>query len=211
MPRTRRSTSKTNGDRVLALASKRGLIRARDLDGIGVSRETLRRLVARGELERRGRGLYASAEALLSEHETLAAAVVRVPHGVVCLLSALRFHDLTTQNPWEVWLAVDRKAWTPSVSDLPLHIVRFSGAALTAGVEKHMVDGVPISVYSAAKTVADCFKYRRKIGTDVAIEALQDYWHAGKYSIDELWKYAAVCRVTAVMRPYLEAITAPRA
>jgi len=192
---------------VLALASKRRLMRARDLDAIGVSREVLRRLVARGELKRLGRGLYAGAGTLLSEHEMLAAAAVRVPHAVACLLSALRFHELTTQNPSEIWLAVDRKEWLPSASDLPLRIVRFSGAPLTAGIEKHTVDGVPISIYSAAKTVADSFKYRAKIGIDVATEALYDCWRSRNRSIDELWKYAAVCRVSAVMRPYIETVT----
>ena len=205
MPR-KRHTPATDRDRVLALASKRRLIRARDLDAICVSREVLRRLVAGGDLNRLGRGLYAAAGMLLSEHEMLAAAAVRVPHAVGCLLSALRFHGLTTQNPSEIWLAVDRKEWLPSVSDLPLHIVRFSGAALTAGIETHIVDGVPISIYSAAKTVADCFKYRGKIGVDVATEALYDYWRSRNRSIDELWKYAAVCRVSAIMRPYLEAV-----
>ncbi len=135
----------------------------------------------------------------------LALASRRVPHGLICLLSALRFHDLTTQNPSRIWLAIDRKARAPREPELPLQIVRFSGPALSEGVEEHAVDGVPVRVYSSAKTVADCFEYRRKIGLDVALEALREYLHSRRGSIDELWRYAGVCRVQNVMRPYLEA------
>lgn len=195
-------------ERVLTLARRRGLLRPRDLEPHGLSRETLRRLHAAGEVDRRGRGLYAAAGAELSEHEMLAAAGARVPHGVVCLLSALRFHELTTQNPSEVWLAIDRKARVPAVRDLPLRIVRFSGKARLMGIEEHEIDGVTVRVYNPAKTVADCFKYRRKIGSDVALEALRDCWHSRRCTMDELWRYAAVCRVTNVMRPYLEAVAA---
>ena len=185
---------------------QRGVLRPRDLVAHGLSREVLRRLHAAGEIERRGRGVYVISGANLSEHETLATATARVPHGVVCLLSALRFHDLTTQNPAEVWLAIDRKARAPRESELPLHIVRFSGPARAEGIDEHMIDGVTVRVYNPAKTVADCFKYRRKIGTDVAIEALRDCWHSRRATMDQLWKYAAICRVTNVMRPYLEAV-----
>ena len=136
----------------------------------------------------------------------LAQASVRVPHGVVCLLSALRFHGLTTQNPAEVWMAIDRKARAPVERELPLRVVRFSGAALTAGVEVHRVDRVPVRIYGPAKTVADCFKYRRKIGVDVAIEALRDCLRTRRCTIDDLWRFAAVCRMQNVMHPYLEAL-----
>ncbi len=159
-------------------------------------------------MERRGRGLYVAAGAAFSEHEMLAAASARVPHGVVCLLSALRFHELTTQNPSEVWLAIDRKARAPAERELPLRIVRFSGKARLKGIEEHAIDGVKVRIYNPAKTVADCFKYRRKIGTDVALEALRDCWHSKRCTMDDLWRYAAVCRVTNVMRPYLEAVAA---
>src|SRR5947199_5910597 len=151
-------------DRLLTLAQQRGILRPRDLEPQRLSRETLRRLTAAGELERRGRGLYVAAGAALSEHEMLAAASARVPHGVVCLLSALRFHELTTQNPSEVWLAIDRKARRPKAEDLPLRLVRFSGPALRQGIEEHSIEGVQVRVYNPAKTVADCFKYRNKIG-----------------------------------------------
>jgi predicted transcriptional regulator of viral defense system len=182
------------------------VLRPRDLAPHGLSREVLRRLHAEGRLERRGRGLYVLSGAALSEHEMLAQAAVRVPHSVVCLLSALRFHGLTTQNPAEVWLAIDRKARAPKEPELPLRIVRFSGEARTAGVGTHVVDGVRVRVYDPAKTVADCFKYRNKIGVDVAIEALRDCWGSRRCTVDELWRYAAVCRVANVMRPYLEAV-----
>jgi predicted transcriptional regulator of viral defense system len=195
-------------DRLLTLAQRRGVLRPRDLEPHGLSRETLRRLTAAGELERRGRGLYIAAGAATSEHEMLAAASARVPHGVVCLLSALRFHELTTQNPAELWLAIDRKARVPAARELPLRIVRFSGKARLKGIEEHDIDGVKVHIYSQAKTVADCFKYRHKIGTDVALEALRDCWRSKRCTIDDLWRYAAICRVTNVMRPYLEAVVA---
>src|SRR6266508_5883329 len=190
-------------ERLLTLAQRRGVLRPRDLEPHGLSRETLRRLTAAGEVERRGRGLYVAAGAAFSEHEMLAAASARVPHGVVCLLSALRFHELTTQNPSEVWLAIDRKARAPAERELPLRIVRFSGKARLKGIEQHAIEGVKVRIYNPAKTVADCFKYRRKIGTDVALEALRDCWHSKRCTIDELSRYATVCRGTNVMRPYL--------
>lgn len=191
---------------VLGLVHERGLIRERDLAERGLARGHLARLARRGLLERRGRGLYALPGGGDSEHWGLAEASALVPHGVVCLLSALRFHDLTTQAPFEVWLAIDPKARRPATHELPLRIVRFSGDALTAGVETHIIDGVPIRVYSPAKTVADCFKYRHKLGLDVALEALREAWGERRVTMDELWRYAEVCRVARVMRPYLESL-----
>jgi predicted transcriptional regulator of viral defense system len=143
----------------------------------------------------------------LTEHHGLAEAAKVVPRGVVCLLSALRFHELTTQSPFEVWLAIDRKAHKPISSQAPLRIVRFSGEALSAGVEEHRIEGVRVKIYCPAKTVADCFKYRNKIGLDVAVEALRDCLRKRRVTIDEIWKYARICRVARVMRPYLEALT----
>jgi len=185
---------------------RRGFLRPRDLAPLGLSRETLRRLEATGKVIRRGRGLYVAAGDQFDEQETLAAASTRIPHGVVCLLSALRFHGLTTQNPPDVWLAIDRKARLPKADDLPLRIVRFSGEAWTAGIQEHRVNRTVIRVYNAAKTVADCFKYRRKIGIDIAVEALRDCWQNRKATADKLWRYAKICRVTNVMRPYLETV-----
>ena len=193
------------GGRLLDLARRAGVLRSRDLAGERIPRMILTRLLNRNLLTRAARGLYVLPEADVSEHHTLAEASKRVPRGVVCLLSALRFHGLTTQSPFEVWMALDVKARKPRVEAPPLRIVRFSGRALTSGVEKHEVEHVTVRVTSAPKTVADCFKYRRKIGLDVALEALKDYRRARK-SMDDLWRAARVCRVASVIRPYLEAL-----
>ena len=191
---------------VLTLAKQGGVIRARDLTPHGIPRAYLARLCEAGKLQRLGRGLYMLANSNITSNHSLAEAAKRVPHGVVCLLSALRFHGVTTQAPFEVWLAIDNKARAPAASETPLRIVRFSGEALRAGVETHTIDGVPTKLYCIAKTVADCFKYRNKIGLDVAIEALRETWRARKCSMDDLWRYATVCRVSSVMRPYLETL-----
>jgi len=191
---------------VLDLARKGGILRPQDLQKKGLPTDYLWRLYKQEKLEKLGRGLYAIPGAAVSEHQTLVQAALRVPHGVVCLLSALRFHDLTTQSPFEVWMAIDVKARAPKEDIIPLRIVRFSGKALTCGVETYSAEGVTIKVYKPAKTVADCFKYRNKIGLDVALEALRDCWRKKKATSDELWHYAKVCRVARVMRPYLESI-----
>lgn len=150
--------------------------------------------------------MYYLPDAELTEHRSLAEAAKRVPKGVICLLSALRFHELTTQSPFQVWIAIDRKAHRPASDGLSLRVVRFSGEPLTAGVEGHQIEGVTVKVYSAAKTVADCFKYRQKIGLDVALEALRDYRRGRRGPADELWRYAKICRVANIMRPYMEAL-----
>jgi predicted transcriptional regulator of viral defense system len=186
--------------------SAQGVLRARDAEARGLARPELARLVQSGELERVGRGLYVPAKAKITEHHSLVEAAARVPHGVVCLLSALRFHGIGTQNPHEVWLAIDVKAWKPVADSPPLRIVRFSGTALTYGVEVHKLEGVDVRITSREKTVADCFKYRNKIGLDVALEALREYLRSRKRSIDQLNKAAEACRVARVMRPYLEAL-----
>ncbi|HEX6037288.1 type IV toxin-antitoxin system AbiEi family antitoxin domain-containing protein [Longimicrobium sp.] len=194
-------------ERTLDLLRGRGALRPRDLDGHGIPRHYLQLLLADGAVERVGRGLYVPVGADLSESHTLAEAGARVPHGVICLLSALRFHGIGTQMPHAVWMALEEKAWQPRVDHPPLRIVRFSGAAWTYGVERHMVEGVPVRVYSSAKTVADCFKYRNKIGVDVAVEALRDSLRHRLATPDELMRAAAACRMTRVMTPYLQALT----
>lgn len=191
---------------VTALAKQQGVLRSRDFAAHGVSRVALQRLCERGVLRRLGRGLYGLADAKLTEHHSLAEAAQRVPAGLVCLLSALRFHELTTQNPFEVWLAIDVKAHKPKVDWPPLRVVRFSGEALTFGAEAHRVEGVPVRITSPAKTVADCFKYRNKIGADVAVEALAAYRRERRGTVDELLRAATVDHVAVVMRPYLEAL-----
>ena len=192
---------------VVALAKRAGgPLRSRDLTGRGgITRTALARLCARGLLRQVGRGLYVHPSAEPTENRSLAEAARRVPAGVVCLLSALRFHGLTTQLPHEVWLAIDRKARAPRGGEtMVLRVVRFSGRARTEGVETHTVEGVPVRVYSPAKTVADLFKYRHKLGRDVALEALRDCWQQRRATMDELWHFAEVCRVTRTMAPYLE-------
>ena len=193
-------------EKTLKLVKKAGVLRPRDLDAHAIPRQYLHLLEQAGKISRSGRGLYTLADIDVSENHTVAQAAKRVPHGVICLISALRMHGLTTQIPHQVWIAIDRKAWKPSVDYPPLSIVRFSGEALTEGIERRNIEGVPVKVYSPAKTVADCFKYRNKIGLDVVLEALRDFRAKRKATMDDLWAMARVCRVANVMRPYLEAL-----
>jgi predicted transcriptional regulator of viral defense system len=199
-------TSQNPIDPVRRVFARSGIARSRDLERAGLSRTQIRRLVERGVIERVGRGLYRNPGARPTEWSDLAKAARLAPGGVVCLLSALRFHGLTTQNPFEVWTAIDRKAWRPRPGHPPLRLVFLSGAALREGVEEHKVDGVRLLVFSAAKTVADCFKFRNKIGTDVAVEALRAYRRAHPKALEAVWRFAEVDRVTRVIRPYLEAL-----
>jgi len=182
------------------------VLRPRDLAAHHIPRSYLTRLVAAGALVRVGRGLYLLPDAQFTENHSLAEASKRVPNGVVCLLSALRFHELTTQNPFQVWLAIENKAWQPQAGDLPFRYVYFSGDAFRLGIDQHLIEGVSVKIYNPAKTICDCFKYRRKIGVDVAIEALRDGLRQRKVTVGDLWRYAKVCRVQRVMQPYLEAI-----
>lgn len=191
--------------RALQLLRRYGIARTRDLEEAGVSRTALRRLCDRGELVRVARGLYRLPGSPQTERQDLAEAASRVPDGVICLLSALRFHGLTTQNPFEVWMAIDRKAWRPRAAHPPLRLFYLSGPSLKEGVEEHEISGVTVRVFSAAKTVADCFKFRNKIGIDVAVEALREYRRTHPKHLDAIWKFAQVDRVTRVMQPYLEA------
>lgn len=151
------------------------------------------------------RGLYVNAEDDVSEHRSLVEVRTQARKGVICLLSALRFHDITTQAPFEVWLAIGQKDRAPQIDASSVRIVRFSGAALTEGIEHHTIDGGDVPVYSAAKTVADCFKFRFKIGLDVALEALREALFHRKATRDEIMHFAKICRVANVIRPYLEA------
>jgi len=191
---------------VLDIARKAGMLRAHELSKQGIPRVYLQRLEERGFLVREARGLYRVPNAKITENHSLAEAAKRVSHGVVCLLSALRFHGLTTQAPSEVWLAIGWKARAPKRDSQPLRIIRMSGKALTEGVEQHQIEGVSVKIYNPAKTVADCFKYRNKIGLDVALEALRDYRRRHRAGMDELWYFANICRVAGVMRPYFEAL-----
>ena len=192
---------------VLALAERQPLLRSRDLTAQALRTILLSRMVAAGKLERVARGVYSLPGRELSEQRSLAEVALRMPRGVVCLLSALRVHGIGTQAPFEVWLAIPPHTPTPRLDQPALRVVRMSGPALSEGVEPINIDGVQVPVFSAAKTVADCFKFRNKIGLDVALEALRDGWAQRKLTMDALWHYAAVNRVSNVMRPYLESIT----
>lgn len=190
----------------MALARARGIVRARDFTTAGIARTYIQRLCRDGLLVRAGRGLYQAADAEIETQHSLVEASRALPHGVVCLLSALQFHGLTTQTPHEVWMTIGSKKWAPRKPPVSLRIIRATGAALSDGVERHEIEGIEVPIYSAAKTVADCFKHRNKVGIDVAIEALRDCLRQRKCSVDDLWRYARVCRVQNVMRPYLEAL-----
>ena len=192
--------------KLLSLVRKAGFLRIRDSRKIGIHPEHFRRLYKKGLLQRPSRGLYVLSNTEPTVNRTLAEVAKQIPKGVICLLSALRFYGLTTQAPFEVWLAIDHKAWNPKKTYRAVRTVYFSGKAFTSGIKTHQIEGVKVKIYSPAKTVADCFKYRNKIGLDVALEALKDCLRQKKCTNDDLWKYAKICRVANVMRPYLEAM-----
>ena len=192
--------------RALAVAREKGVARTRDFDSAGIPRAYLRRMQDEGLLVRTARGLYQLPDAEISAAHSLAEAARAVPHGIVCLLSALQFHELTTQTPHEVWMLIGRKRWAPKRPPVSLRIFRASGEALASGVAHHTVDRVRVPITVPAKTVADCFKYRNKIGLDVAVEALRDCLRRRRANVDDLWHYATIDRVQNVIRPYLEAM-----
>jgi predicted transcriptional regulator of viral defense system len=192
--------------KIMQYIGKHGMVRPRDIEAIGLPREYLIRLHRQGKLNRSGRGIYTVLDANVTERHSYAEVAKRVPEAVVCLLSALAFHEITTQSPPSVWIALRKGARKPVLPSPSLRIVRLSGPSLTEGIDNHQVEGVPVRVYSAAKTVADCFKFRNKIGLDVAIEALKDCLRQKKASINEVYRYAKICRVSNVIRPYMEAL-----
>lgn len=182
-------------------------MRARDVEAAGYPTALLYRLRDRGDLEQVGPGLFRHPEADLTEHHSYAEAGKLVPSGVICLLSALAFHEIGTQNPWQVWMALERGKQRPRSPALPLKIVWFSGDAMREGVEHHTVEGVEIRVFGPAKTVADLFKFRNKVGVDVAIEALRDGLERQLFSRNQVLSFAKICRVERVMKPYLQAVS----
>ena len=196
----------THSQRVLDLASQKGLLRASDLDAIDAPRVVLTRLIAAGLLDRVGRGLYRLPGHPISEHEGLMVVATKAPQAVFCLLTALQFHGLTTQLPRQVWIAMPRGSHSPRIDYPPIRMVQMAGRTHLSGVEEHLCNEVKVRIYSPAKTVVDCFKHRNKIGLDVALEALKDAWRTRKASADDLWRYAQDCRVATVMRPYMEAV-----
>ena len=189
----------------LELVLTQRIVRARSLAELGVSGATLQQILRKGELVRIGRGLYASPDRIVTELDHLAQIAIKHPRAVFCLLTALQVHGLTTQSPSEVWVAISPKARAPKHEFPPLRIVRMSDPG--DGITQLAVDGVVhIPVTSIAKTIADCFKFRNKIGLDVALEALRDAWNQKRVTMDELWESAEICRMTNVMRPYLESL-----
>jgi len=192
--------------RILELAHNSGVVSTGEVRSQGIHHEYLRQLCKESKLIRVGRGLYSLPDADVTVHHGLAQARKAIPKGVICLLSALRFHEIGTQAPHEVWVAIDRRAARSRAKYPRMRIVRFSGKSLSEGIDEHNVEGVRVRIYNPAKTVADCFKYRNKIGLDVALEALRETIRERRCTIDELWRYAKICRVTEIMRPYMEAI-----
>jgi len=197
-----RSPSET----ALALARQLGVLRVRDAMSKGIHPEVLRRLVAAGKLAKVGRGMYAPASTDPSEHTSLVHAAARVPSGVVCLLSALAYHGIGTQMPHEVWMMIGTRAHKPRVDHPPIRFVRGSGATFEAGVQNVRIDGRGVRIFDQAKTVVDCFIYRRHVGLDVAIEALRESLRRRRCKPAEIDRYASLCGVSTVVRPYLEAI-----
>jgi predicted transcriptional regulator of viral defense system len=193
-------------DRVLSLARELPFVRPRDVEGIGVPREYLLRLHRSGQLERVGRGLYRLPNSPVTEHHNFAQVARRVSQGVICLLSALAFHDVGTQNPFEVWIAIPRGMRHPKLDAPLLRVTTLSGAAYAEGIEEHMIEGVTVRIYGIAKTVVDCFRFRNKIGLDVAMEALRESLRSKKTTINEINRFAKLARLGRVMRPYLEAL-----
>jgi len=193
-------------EQVLALVRRQGIVRARDVARHGFSPTHLQRLYEQGRLERSGRGIYLLGDGELPAHASLAEAFVRAPNGVVCLISALEFHGLTTQLPHRVWMALPVPAHVPRSDWPPLQVVKMSGSALNMGIERHVIQGVSVPVYSPIKTVVDCFRFRNRVGLDVALEALRDLLRRPGVTVDQILDVATACRIGTVMRPYLEAL-----
>lgn len=183
-----------------------GVMATKEAVESGIHYRTLYEMRDRGLVERVARGRYRLAELPPLSNPDLAAVALRIPKGVICLISALGFHELTIQVPHEVYIALPRGSEEPRIDSPPVRIFKFSGLAFNEGIEEHKVDAIPLRVYSPAKTIADCFKFRNQIGTDVAIEALKSYRQTQRFDLDELVEFARICRVEKIMRPYLEAV-----
>lgn len=195
-------TTRSSRDQAKAVFRKRGgILRMSEAVRAGIHRDTLNWMVEQGELEKLSRGLYQLGDAEPLPHPDLAVVAAKAPEGVICLISALAYHELTPQIPHEVYLAIDRNAKAPRIDDPPVRSFRFSGSAFTAGIETHDLGPLKLRVYSREKTLADCFKFRSKIGLDTCVEALRAYRLKRGFNSDALLRYAAVCRVTNVMRP----------
>ncbi|MCK4642552.1 type IV toxin-antitoxin system AbiEi family antitoxin domain-containing protein [bacterium] len=190
-------------DKVLKIVEKEGMITPKEIEKRNISRQYIYQLYRKGKLEKVSRGLYKLANSLFSQNEMLIAVANSIPAATICLLTALRFHDMTVQNSYRIWISIHHKSHSPRAS-IPLKIIRMTGKSLTEGREEYVIDNTKIFVYNPAKTVADCFKFRNKIGIDVALEALREFIDQKKGTIDELWRYAKIDRVQNIIRPYLE-------
>lgn len=190
---------------ILEIARKKGIIQAKDVEALGITRQTLFHLYHKGMLTKVTRGLYMLPGAPITEHHNLIEVTKKIPGGVVCLISALYFHHITTQIPHEVWIAVGRNTWRPKMESIPLNYTVLSEKMYQFGIQRVDVVGGRVKVYSPAKTVADCFRFRNKVGLDVAIEALREVWHKRMATMNELVEAAKVNRVLKIMRPYMEA------
>ena len=188
---------------VLEVARKQSVFRAGDVHDATDPRSTLRRMATQGEIIRVGRGLYALSDAEIGGNHSFVEATKRYPGGVICLTSALYFNGIGTQMPYEIWMMRPDRKMTPN-KDFPIRFVYGTGAAFSHGVETHLIEGMEVSIFTPPKTIADCFKYRNKIGLDVAIEALKEGWRAKRFTMDELWEAAKVCRVQNIIQPYVE-------
>ncbi len=191
----------------ILLVLKEGPLRARDFETAGIPRANLRRLVLLGKVERIARGLYALPQPPMTENDTLVEVAKRVPSAVFCLLTALRFHGVTTQNPHEIWIAIEGRSWKPGFDRPKLQVLRFSGPAFHSNIEEHRVGKTPIRVYGLAKTVADCFRFRNRVGLDVALEALRESIRSRKVSRDDILLAARERGVYRTVYPYVEAMS----
>lgn len=196
----------TQTSRLLDYVQRHGMVRPRDLEAIGVARQVLMRLVDRGQLVRRSRGVYTMPDHESTRHTDLAEVSARSPSATICLISALDFHELTTQITHAVWIMIDRAGRRPKIARPPIRIVYASGQALTAGVETHQIEGVQVQLTNPAKTAADCFRYRRHVGQDVAIEALRDCLRQRKATPSQVYEMAKIDGAAKIMRPYIEAM-----
>jgi len=202
------ATTNTQRTQALELLSARSMMRLKDFAAHGIGPETLARLVRDGVVVRPARGLYQLATGPGDARHALAEAAALVPKGVVCLVSALQFHEMTLQMPSSVWMAIERTAWRPRIDYPPIRFVRFMGSALTEGIERHRIEGIEVAITNPARTIIDCFRYRAKVGIDVAMEGLREGLRQRKATSDQLWRYATKARIWSTMKPYVEAMVA---
>lgn len=202
------ATTNTQRAQALELLNARSMMRLKDFAALGIGPETLARLIREGIVVRPARGLYQLAEGAADARRTLAEAAALVPKGVICLVSALQFHGLTLQMPSSVWMAIERTAWRPRIDYPLIRFVRFRGSALTEGVQRHRIDGVDVAITDPARSIVDCFRYRAKVGIDVAMEGLREGLRQREATSDQLWRYATKARIWSTMKPYVEATAA---